>query len=85
MPITQAIEPDADGGQTIVVTCDDGATHRFRNRCPHLGIPLDWGDGRCLSDDGTVLVCAMHQAVFDPASGLCLAGPCVGKSLERRA
>ncbi len=82
MPPSQSMEPLPDGGQAIRVGLDDGSLRRFRNRCPHLGIPLDWGDGRCLTDDG-LLICSMHAALFDPESGDCLAGPCVGKRLER--
>jgi nitrite reductase/ring-hydroxylating ferredoxin subunit len=53
----------------------------YVNACPHLGVPLDWLPGRFLSEDGTVLVCATHGAMFRPEDGLCLSGPCRGDSL----
>ena len=54
----------------------------FRNACPHLGVGLDWGDGRCLdADQPGVLRCAMHGARFDADTGACFAGPCAGRGL----
>ena len=83
MAITQGVAPLPDGTQAIEVELGDGRRRRFLNRCPHLGVPLDWGDGRCLTDDGRLLICAMHAALFDPDSGDCLSGPCAGKALQR--
>jgi nitrite reductase/ring-hydroxylating ferredoxin subunit len=60
----------------------DGAFHAYVNRCPHVGTPLDLWDNEFLSEDGRVLVCATHGAVFDPPSGRCLAGPCAGDALR---
>ncbi|MDX8402368.1 MAG: Rieske 2Fe-2S domain-containing protein [Mariprofundaceae bacterium] len=53
-----------------------GRVHVWLNRCPHAGSPLDWIPGRFFSEDGRALVCHTHHALFDPASGECLAGPC---------
>ena len=46
---------------------------------------LDWQPGEFFELSGTYLVCATHGALFDPASGLCVAGPCRGASLARVA
>jgi nitrite reductase/ring-hydroxylating ferredoxin subunit len=54
----------------------------YVNACPHLGVALDWAPDRFLSSDGAYIVCSMHGATFDIASGLCLRGPCAGDSLE---
>jgi len=51
------------------------------NRCAHVPVELDGVPGRFLDDTGRVIVCASHGAVYDPASGQCLRGPCRGKSL----
>ena len=59
-----------------------GGLHAYRNRCPHRGDPLNWLPDAFFSADGESLVCASHGAVFDPGSGVCLAGPCAGKALE---
>jgi nitrite reductase/ring-hydroxylating ferredoxin subunit len=36
-----------------------------------------------LSDDGRWIVCATHGALYEPATGLCAAGPCAGDTLTR--
>jgi nitrite reductase/ring-hydroxylating ferredoxin subunit len=54
----------------------------YVNRCPHAGHPLDLLPGRFLSPDGTLIVCASHGALFEKATGYCVAGPCAGKSLK---
>jgi nitrite reductase/ring-hydroxylating ferredoxin subunit len=54
----------------------------YVNRCPHVGISLDWLDNRFFSVDGRYLMCANHGAVFEPPTGECIWGPCVGLSLQ---
>lgn len=54
----------------------------YINACPHLGVPLDWAPDRFLSSDGRHIVCSMHGAEFDIATGECLRGPCLGDRLE---
>lgn len=53
----------------------------YLNRCPHLGVPLNWQDDDFMDSDGTFLRCATHGALFEPATGLCVLGPCRGDSL----
>ena len=52
----------------------------FVDRCPHMGLPLAKTLDDYLSPDGHV-VCGWHGAIFDPTSGLCRGGPCVGARL----
>ncbi len=59
-----------------------GALQGFVNRCPHLGTELDWQPGQFFDVAGLYLVCSTHGAIFEPESGLCVAGPCRGASLE---
>lgn len=59
----------------------DGRWHAYVNRCPHVGTPLDLWPNDFLTEDGRFLVCATHGALFDPATGACLAGPCAGDAL----
>jgi nitrite reductase/ring-hydroxylating ferredoxin subunit len=54
----------------------------YVNRCPHLGTELDWNPGEFFDIAGVYLVCSTHGAIFDPGTGLCVAGPCRGASLE---
>ena len=54
----------------------------YVNRCPHLGTELDWNPGEFFDIAGVYLVCSTHGAIFEPNTGLCVAGPCRGASLE---
>lgn len=60
----------------------DGQVRAFVNRCPHLGVELDWEPGQFFDDAKLYLVCSTHGAVFEPDSGRCVGGPCRGASLE---
>jgi nitrite reductase/ring-hydroxylating ferredoxin subunit len=53
----------------------------YLNRCPHAGHPLDLLPQRFLTADGTLILCSSHGALFEKATGLCLAGPCAGRTL----
>lgn len=59
-----------------------GAFFAYKNRCPHVGITLDWVDNQFFSVDRRYLMCANHAAVFEPDTGECIWGPCAGLSLE---
>jgi nitrite reductase/ring-hydroxylating ferredoxin subunit len=60
----------------------DGEPRAFVNRCPHLGVELDWLPGEFFEQTGLYLVCSTHGAIFEPSTGLCVAGPCRGARLE---
>lgn len=59
-----------------------GELHAYENRCRHLPLPLDYGDGRFLDSAGRHIVCATHGAAYEPATGLCVSGPCRGARLK---
>ena len=54
----------------------------YLNWCPHAGHPLNLRPHGFLSPDGALLLCASHGALFEKDQGLCIAGPCAGKSLQ---
>ena len=58
-----------------------GGVRAFLNVCPHAGRRLDYAPGKFLLQRGQ-LICAAHGATFDPADGLCVAGPCRGEHLQ---
>src|SRR2546425_2149714 len=58
-----------------------GEYHAYVNRCPHVGTPLDLWPNEFFSEDGRALICSTHGAIYEPTSGLCTAGPCVGDRL----
>lgn len=58
-----------------------GQLHAFINRCPHLGIELNWMPGRFFDLEQTFIQCSTHGALFQPHTGHCIAGPCAGEHL----
>ena len=82
----------ADGGHGVrfeLATRSQGFAVRFCgrvrayvNRCPHAGSELDWQPGEFFEESGLYLICSTHGALFEPGSGICVAGPCRGASLE---
>jgi nitrite reductase/ring-hydroxylating ferredoxin subunit len=54
----------------------------FVNRCPHAGHPLNLRPHRFLTADGTLILCSSHGALFEKATGFCIAGPCAGQQLR---
>jgi len=60
----------------------EGRHFAYINRCPHTGITLDWVNNQFFSSDNRYLMCATHGAVFEPPTGECIWGPCVGLSLQ---
>lgn len=73
------------GALSVFALAHDGQIHVYRNSCPHLGVELNWLEDQFFDADGALIQCATHGALFDPASGVCLAGPCRGQALERMA
>lgn len=53
----------------------------YVDRCPHAGLPLARQIDDYLSPDGRHIVCAWHGALFEPADGRCVGGPCVDAHL----
>ncbi|MEJ8853231.1 Rieske (2Fe-2S) protein [Variovorax robiniae] len=51
--------------------------------CPHHGTPLPWRKDAYFDAAGANVVCAAHGALFDPWTGICTLGPCLGDALTR--
>jgi nitrite reductase/ring-hydroxylating ferredoxin subunit len=58
-----------------------GRTFAYLNRCAHKLVELDWQEGEFFDAEQRHLVCATHGALYDPASGVCVGGPCRGAML----
>jgi nitrite reductase/ring-hydroxylating ferredoxin subunit len=73
----------ACGPRTVAgfVVNHDGEVRAWLNRCPHVGTPLDLWPNEFYAEDARQLVCATHGALYEPVSGRCVAGPCVGDAL----
>ena len=90
-------ELDPDAGQELVVKsgADPGWPFRmfvvrrgedvwgYVNTCPHQHIPLNYFPDRFVSQDEQFIQCANHGALFNFDDGKCIAGPCVGETLQR--
>jgi nitrite reductase/ring-hydroxylating ferredoxin subunit len=73
----------AAGGLVQGFVVNHGGRHyAYENQCPHAGAALDCGTGRFFTDDGRHLACTTHGAVFAPATGVCVEGPCPGARLR---
>lgn len=71
-----------DNGQSLFAVKKDGQLFVYRNRCPHLGIELEWQEDQFLDPDGALIQCSTHGALFIIENGECVAGPCLGEALE---
>jgi len=58
-----------------------GQIFAYANICPHRRHPLDLEPHAFLVDNGNLVRCASHGALFCPETGVCLAGPCAGRGL----
>ena len=65
-----------------VVLRVDGVVRGYVDSCPHVGAPLSTDGERYLTRKGDFLMCANHGALFRVEDGLCMAGPCVTRSLR---
>lgn len=48
----------------------------YINRCAHVPMEMDWQEGEFLDADRRWIVCSTHGAMYEPASGHCVGGPC---------
>ncbi len=53
----------------------------YVNKCPHDGVNLDWERNQFLDPNGIRLMCGKHGALFELGTGVCVDGPCKGRSL----
>jgi len=65
----------------FVVAVRPGVVRAYVNRCPHAGHALNLRPHRFLTPDGALIICASHGALFEREDGLCVAGPCAGRTL----
>ncbi|HEY0624486.1 MAG TPA: Rieske (2Fe-2S) protein [Sphingomonas sp.] len=53
----------------------------FVDRCPHMGLPLAQQLDAYLTNDGALIQCSWHGALFRIGDGSCVGGPCAGAAL----
>ena len=54
----------------------DGRVVAYINRCAHVPTEMDWQPGEFLDADKRYIICSIHGATYEPASGHCIGGPC---------
>jgi nitrite reductase/ring-hydroxylating ferredoxin subunit len=54
----------------------------YENVCRHLPLTLDFDNNQIFTADGKHFFCQTHGAVYDPLTGLCIHGPCLGARLK---
>lgn len=59
----------------------EGQAFAYLNQCAHVAMELDWQPGHFFDLEQRYLMCATHGAVYEPTTGVCVAGPCTGKKL----
>lgn len=59
----------------------DGRPVAYVNRCAHVPTEMDWQPGQFLDDSREWIVCSIHGALYRPADGRCVGGPCRGARL----
>ena len=60
-----------------------GAYYAYVNYCVHAGTPLDWWPNEFFDDDRRFLTCGTHGSLYEPDTGKCAGGPCLGGALFR--
>lgn len=92
MPRLCALDEIPDGGckgfddgtaASVFAVRQGQLVYVYRNCCPHAHTPLNWMPDRFLNREKTHIICATHGALFNLASGECVAGPCNGQYLTR--
>lgn len=60
----------------------DGKAYAYLNQCAHIAMEMDWQPGQFFDFDQRFIMCATHAALYEPSTGLCIGGPCIGKRLK---
>lgn len=80
IPDGDAIGVETPDGEVVLVRVGREVV-AYRNRCPHLGIELNFQPDVFLDTEHRYIQCANHGAIFQIEDGLCVYGPCQGESL----
>ena len=78
----RGFDPGHAGQDSVFVVRHRGRLRAWRNACPHIdGAPMAWRKDAYTNAAGTHIVCSAHGALFEPATGRCVQGPCMGQGL----
>lgn len=68
------------GAELIIVRTGD-EVYGYVNECRHMGISMNLLDDFAVLTTNDHIQCEYHYATYRFSDGLCVAGPCQGKSL----
>lgn len=80
IPDGDAIGIETPQGEVVLIRLGQEVV-AYQNRCPHLGIELNFRPDVFLDTEHRYIQCANHGALFQIEDGLCVFGPCQGESL----
>ena len=88
--ITEIRDPGAKGFElshndrtlAFFVVKKHGQIFGYVNKCPHVGVNLEWRPDDFLNIDKSLIQCSVHGAEFIIETGHCIGGPCYGKMLD---
>ncbi len=60
----------------------EGQVYAYLNQCAHVDMEMDWQPAQFFDADQRYIMCATHGSLYEPATGKCIDGPCIGKSLK---
>jgi nitrite reductase/ring-hydroxylating ferredoxin subunit len=76
------VSPETGEQVTGFLVRSAGKAYAYVNQCAHVPIELDWNEGEFFNPSNEYVICATHGAHYEPHTGLCVLGPCVGKRLR---
>jgi nitrite reductase/ring-hydroxylating ferredoxin subunit len=89
----QYVEISCGRTRSVLVGTARGQVIAWANACLHQPLPLDvahdpeWVEAGVraapMDDDRVHLLCHSHGAIYRPADGYCVSGPCEGQTLVR--
>ncbi|MDH5777374.1 MAG: Rieske 2Fe-2S domain-containing protein, partial [Gammaproteobacteria bacterium] len=59
-----------------------GQVRAYVNSCPHTGVTLNWSENQFFDYSQQFIQCSVHGAIFQPLTGACVRGPCLGQNLS---
>lgn len=72
------------GHDVFFIVKQAGQLYAWRNACPHVsGAPMAWRKDAYMDAKQQHIACHAHGALFEPVTGMCIQGPCLGKALEK--
>jgi nitrite reductase/ring-hydroxylating ferredoxin subunit len=79
----RGIDLHGEGVDSLFLVRFKSRLYAWRNACPHIdGAPMAWRKDAYMNPAGTHIVCHAHGALFQPDTGLCVQGACLGASLS---